>query len=105
MRRRVDLSEHSNRGRRRFVSVSDVRREMVALYWQLKEGRLDVAPGTAASMVRLLDLIARAMMESEVEIRARELEAKMLELAALLGEQGKEIPDWALAGLERKLPN
>ncbi len=56
-------------------------------------------------MVKLLDLIAKAMMESEAEIKARALEAKLLELAALLGEQGKEIPDWALAGLERKLPN
>jgi hypothetical protein len=94
-----------SRARRQFTSVGDLRREMTALYWQLKEGRLDVAPGTAASMVRLLDLIAKAMMESEVEVRARELEGKLLELAGLLGEQGKEIPDWALAGLERKLPN
>jgi hypothetical protein len=94
-----------SRARRQFTSVGDVRREMVALYWQLKGNKLDIAPGTAASMVRLLDLIARAMMESEVEVRAREIEAKMLELAALLGEQGKEIPEWALAGLERKLPN
>ena len=105
MRRQVDLSEHSNRARRQFTSVSDVRREMVALYWQLKEGRLTLPPGIAPTLARLLEGIGKSMMESEVEVRARELEAKMLELAALLGEQGKEIPDWALAGLERKLPN
>ena len=45
------------------------------------------------------------MTESEVEIKARELEGKLLELAALLRAQGREIPAWALAGLERKLPN
>ena len=105
MKRQVDLSEHSNRARRRFASVSDVRREMVALYWQLKENKLDIAPGTAASMVKLLDLIAKAMMESEAEIKARALEAKMLELAALLGEQGKDIPEWALPPPKTALPN
>ena len=105
MSRQVDLSEHSNRARRQFASVSDVRREMVALYWQLKENKLDIAPGTAASMVRLLDLIARAMMESEVEVRARELEGKMAELGALLHEQGRDVPEGALAPAERDLPN
>ena len=105
MKRQVDLSEHGNRARRQFASVSDVRREMVALYWGLKEGKLVPPPGIAPTLARLLEGIAKAMMESEVEVRARELEAKMLELAALLGEQGKEVPEWALAGLERKLPN
>ena len=105
MRRQVDLSEHSNRARRQFASVSDVRREMVALYWQLKEGRLALPPGVAPTLARLLEGIAKAMTESEAEIRARELEGKLLELAALLRAQGREVPDWALAGLERKLPN
>jgi hypothetical protein len=102
---REDALPKGSRARRQFTSVGDVRREMVALYWQLKEGGLVLPPGIAPTLARLLEGIGRSMMESEVEVRARELEGKLLELAALLREQGKEIPDWALAGLERKLPN
>jgi len=105
MRRQVDLSEHSNRARRQFASVSDVRREMVALYWQLKEGRLVLPPGIAPMLARLLEGIAKAMMESEVEVRARELEGKMAELGVLLHEQGRDVPEWALAPAKRDLPN
>ncbi len=94
-----------SRSRRQFTSVGDVRRERVRLYWRLERGEIDKAPHELNAMVKLLDGIARDMVETEAEMKARALEAKLLELAALLGEQGKEIPDWALAGLERKLPN
>ncbi len=105
MKRQDDLSQLGNRPRRQFVSVGDVRREMVALSWQAKEGEADLDPRALPTMAKLLDMIARSMVKDEVEVRAVELEGKMLEPAKLLQEQGKEVPDWALAGLERKLPN
>ena len=105
MRRQVDLSEHSNRARRRFASVSDVRREMVALYWQLKEGKIVLPPGIAPTLARLLEGIGRSMMESEAELRAVAIETRMLELARTMAERGCDVPDWAFEGLERKMPN
>ena len=102
---REDALPKGCRARRQFTSVGGVRREMVALYWQAKGGEADLDPRVLPTMAKLLDMIARSMVKDEVEIRAVALEGKMLELAKLLQEQGKEVPDWALAGLERKLPN
>ena len=102
---REDALPKGCRPRRQFASVGDVRREMVALYWQAKGGEADLDPRALPTMAKLLDMIARSMVKDEVEVRAVALEGKMLELAKLLQEQGKEVPDWALAGLERKLPS
>ena len=103
MRRKDEMPRGSKGERHPLGNLSELRAEVRELYWQVREGR--VSPGVGQVCRGLLELMAKLLTESEVEIRARELEAKMLELAALLGEQGKEIPDWALAGLERKLPN
>ena len=104
MIREVVLPKGS-RARRQFTSVGDVRREMVSLYWQLKEGRLALPPGIAPTLARLLEGIAEAMMQTEAELRAAELEGKMAELALLLAEQGRDVPEWALPPPKTELPN
>ena len=104
MRRNLPM-DGQNRERRQFNNVSNIRQEMVQLYWQLKEGRCTLSPGIVSNMVKLLDLIADLMMQTEAELRAAELEGKMAELAVLLAEQGRDVPEWALPGLKKELPN
>src|SRR5688500_6113418 len=53
----------ANHPRLAFHSVGDVRREMVALYWQLKECRIELPPGWPQVLAKLLDLIAKRMMK------------------------------------------
>ena len=71
MGRRKEVVPPGSFEKRQFHNLGDVRREMVTLYWQAKSGRVDsrIAP----SLVRLLDLIAHYMVETEAEVQAREL--------------------------------
>ena len=76
--------------RRQFHSLSDVRREMVTLYWQAKSGRVDsrIAP----SLVRLLDLIAHYMVETEAEVQAQQLRKQIEAVRADLISRGISVP-------------
>ncbi len=71
----------------------------------LVQGKLVLPPGTAPTLARLLEGIAKSMTESEVEERARSLEAKLFELGALLKARGADVPSWALAPPKSDLPN
>ena len=103
MRRKLEMPSGSKGERHPLSNLSELRAEVRELYWQVREGR--VSPGVGQVCRGLLELMAKLLTETEAERKARELEGKMLELAKLLAEQGREVPDWALAGLERKLPN
>ena len=76
--------------RRQFHNLSDVRREMVTLYWQVKSGRVDsrIAP----SLVRLLDLIAHYMLETEAEVQAQQLRKQIEAVRADLISRGISVP-------------
>jgi hypothetical protein len=76
--------------RRQFHNLSDVRREMVTLYWQVKAGKVD--KGLAPSLVRLLDLIADYMVETEAERQARGLGQKIEELRQEMDARGIGLP-------------
>ena len=82
--KRKEEFPHTNRERRRFANVSDVRHELARLYWDMRTGGAEkVHPKLAPSMVRALELIAKLMMESEQEQAVREMRE---ELDALLAE-------------------
>ena len=76
--------------RRQFHNLSDVRREMVTLYWQAKSGRVDsrIAP----SLVRLLDLIAHYMVETEAEVQAQRLREQIEAVRDDLLARGISVP-------------
>ena len=76
--------------RRQFHNLSDVRREMVTLYWQAKSGRVDsrIAP----SLVRLLDLIAHYMVETEAEVQAQRLHQQIETARNELIARGISVP-------------
>ena len=76
--------------RRQFHNLSDVRREMVTLYWQAKSGRVDsrIAP----SLVRLLDLIAHYMVETEAEVQAQRLHQQIETVRNELIARGISVP-------------
>ena len=88
-RRYVPIS-HNNREHRRFVSLSDVRAEMSALYWQCKAGKID--KGLAPSLVKLLDLIAHYMVETEAEIQAKRLREQIEAVRQELLARGVPVP-------------
>jgi hypothetical protein len=75
---------------RQFHNLSDVRREMVTLYWQCKSGKID--KGIAPSLVKLLDLIGHYMVETEAERQARELGQKIEELRQEMDARGIGLP-------------
>jgi hypothetical protein len=103
MRRKDEMPRGSKGERHSLSNLSELRAEVRELYWRVREGK--VSPGVGQVCRGLLELMARLLTETEAERKAAAIEAKMLELAKLLAEQGREIPDWALTGLERKLPN
>lgn len=76
--------------KRQFHSLSDVRREMVMLYWQCKFGKID--KGMAPSLVKLLDLIAHYMVETEAEIQAKRLREQIEAVRQELIERGVPLP-------------
>jgi hypothetical protein len=76
--------------RRQFHSLSDVRREMVTLYWQAKAGKID--KGIAPSLVKLLDMIAHFMVETDAERAERELREKIEELRQQMIAHGIDVP-------------
>jgi hypothetical protein len=63
---------------------------MVALYWQVKMGRVDnrIAP----SLVRLLDLIAHYMVETEAEVQAQRLHQQIETVRNELIARGISVP-------------
>jgi hypothetical protein len=75
---------------RQFASLSDVRREMVTLYWQAKYGKID--KGIAPSLVKLLDLIAHYMVETEAEVQAQQLRRQIEEARNDLLARGVHVP-------------
>jgi hypothetical protein len=90
MGRRKELVPPGSFEKRQFHNLSDVRREMVTLYWQAKSGRVDsrIAP----SLVRLLDLIAHYMVETEAEVQARELHKQIEAVRDDLLARGISVP-------------
>jgi hypothetical protein len=76
--------------RRQFHNLGDVRREMVTLYWQAKSGRVDsrIAP----SLVKLLDLIAHYMVETEAEVQAQRLREQIESARQELLARGVPVP-------------
>jgi len=81
---------NTNYERRRFVGLSDVRAEMSTLYWQCKAGKVD--KGIAPSLVKLLDLIAHYMAETEAEIQAQGLRRQIEEARNDLLARGVHVP-------------
>ena len=90
MARRKELVPPGSFEKRQFHNLSDVRREMVTLYWQAKSGRIDsrIAP----SLVRLLDLIAHYMVETEAEVQAQKLREQIEAVRADLISRGISVP-------------
>src|SRR5215204_2162637 len=90
MARRKELVPPGSFEKRQFHSLSDVRREMVTLYWQAKSGRVDsrIAP----SLVRLLDLIAHYMVETEAEVQAQRMHQQIETVRNELIARGISVP-------------
>ena len=88
-RRRLPIPA-SNHERRQFHSVSDVRRETSALYWQCKAGKVN--KGIAPSLVNLLDMIAHYMSETEAEVQAQRLREQIEEARNDLLARGVSVP-------------
>jgi hypothetical protein len=90
MARRKEVVPPGSFEKRQFHNLSDVRREMVTLYWQAKSGRVDsrIAP----SLVRLLDLIAHYMVETEAEVQAQRLREQIEAVRADLISRGISVP-------------
>lgn len=76
--------------RRQFHSLSDVRREMVQLYWQAKSGKID--KGVLPGLVKLLDLIGHYMVETEAEIQAQQLRQQIEQVRQELISKGVAVP-------------
>jgi hypothetical protein len=90
MPKRYEPVKIGNFQRRHFTGLSDVRREMSTLYWQCKAGKVD--KGIAPSLVKLLDLIAHYMAETEAEIQAQGLRRQIEEARNDLLERGIDVP-------------
>lgn len=90
MKRKGALVNTGTYERRQFFHLSDVRREMVVLYWQCKAGRID--KGMAPSLVKLLDLIAHYMVETEAEVQANRLREQIEAVRQELIERGVPLP-------------
>jgi hypothetical protein len=90
MARRKEVVPPGSFEKRQFHNLSDVRREMVALYWQVKMGRVDSR--TAPSLVRLLDLIAHYMVETEAEMQAQRLREQIESARQELLARGVSVP-------------
>ena len=90
MPRRHTPSVARNLDRRQFHSISDVKREMITLYWQCKAGKID--KGIAPSLVKLLDLIAHYMVETEAEVQAHGLRRQIEEARQELLARGIDVP-------------
>jgi hypothetical protein len=90
MGRRKELVPPGSFEKRQFHNLGDVRREMVSLYWQAKSGRVDsrIAP----SLVRLLDLIAHYMVETEAEVQAQRLREQIESARQELLARGVSVP-------------
>ena len=90
MARRKELIPPGSFEKRQFHNLGDVRREMVSLYWQAKSGRVDsrIAP----SLVRLLDLIAHYMVETEAEVQAQRLREQIEQARQELLARGVPVP-------------
>jgi hypothetical protein len=71
-------------------SVTKVRHEMVALYWQAKSSRIE--PAMASTLGSLLGLLARSLRESEAEQQAGRLEEGIEALRCELLDRGVELP-------------
>ena len=80
----------NNHPHRAFFGLADVRREMVTLYWQAKAGKID--PKIAPSLVKLLDLIAHYMVETEAEVQAQQLRRQIEEARNDLLARGVHVP-------------
>ena len=76
--------------RRQFHSLSDVRREMVTLYWQANEKRIDKR--YLPSLVNLLDMIANYMVETEAEVQAKNLREQIEAARQELLARGVPVP-------------
>jgi len=76
--------------RRQFHNLSDVRREMSTLYWQAKTGRIE--KGLLPGLVRLLDLIAHYMVETEAEVQAQRLREQIEQARQELLARGVPVP-------------
>ena len=79
--RRKEEYPATNRSRRQFTNVTDVRHEVFRVYWDVKEGNTD--PKVGKVLLSALNLGAKMMMESEQEQAIREMRE---ELDALLAE-------------------
>jgi hypothetical protein len=90
MARRKELVPPGSFEKRQFHSLSDVRREMITLFWQCKVGKID--PKIAPSLVKLLDLIAHYMCETEVEIQAQRLREQIEQARQELLARGVPVP-------------
>ena len=90
MARRKEVVPPGSFEKRQFHSLGDVRREMVSLYWQAKSSRADsrIAP----SLVRLLDLIAHYMVETEAEVQAQRLREQIESARQELLARGVPVP-------------
>jgi hypothetical protein len=90
MARRKELVPPGSFEKRQFHSLGDVRREMIALYWQVKMSRVDsrIAP----SLDKLLDLIANYMCETEIEIQAQRLREQIEQARQELLARGVPVP-------------
>jgi hypothetical protein len=90
MGRRKELVPPGSFEKRQFHNLGDVRREMVTLYWQAKSGRVDTR--IAPSLVRLLDLIAHYMVETEAEVQAQRLREQIESARQELLARGVSVP-------------
>ena len=90
MGRRKEIVPPGSFEKRQFHNLGDVRREIVTLYWQVKMGK--VATRIAPSLVRLLDLIAHYMVETEAEVQAQRLHQQIETVRNELIARGISVP-------------
>lgn len=97
-------SKRRSTERRQFQNVSDVRHEATALYWQVKSGKID--PDRARPLTRLLDLIAKLMIQDEATAQLNKLSEQVsalrLELQAAGADQ--DLPQSAIDFLDNLPP-
>ena len=90
MGRRKELVPPGSFEKRQFHNLGDVRREMSTLFWQCKAGKID--PKIAPSLVKLLDLIAHYMCETEAEVQAQRLREQIESARQELLARGVPVP-------------
>ena len=90
MARRYQPVIYGSADQRQFHSLTDVRKEMVALYWQIKHGKVD--KGAGPTLAKLLDMIAHYMVETEAEIQAKRLREQIEEARQELLARGISVP-------------